>query len=163
MTAETREYYSKKALSKFDAPTPNTDYFSSQSVVDTETPQGSSSPLPNDYSVSMSEDNIIMEREDHSSPIATDEDEIAEADLSIAELTKTRIQKIIDDSSPEVLEEEAKKTYDFLAVLKARLNVPEAQSHPDTKHWLHQIGKSYISIPKLVVADFYRNLASSSC
>ncbi|KAG4025453.1 hypothetical protein MFRU_058g00360 [Monilinia fructicola] len=139
MTAETREYYSKKALSKFDAPTPNTDYFSSQSVVDTETPQGSSSPLPNDYSVSMSEDNIIMEREDHSSPIATDEDEIAEADLSIAELTKTRIQKIIDDSSPEVLEEEAKKTYDFLAVLKARLNVPEAQSHPDTKHWLHKI------------------------
>lgn len=88
------------------------------------------------------------------------EDESSDSDLLTAILAKTRLQKIIDDSSPAVLEAEVKKTNDFLNELKTQFNVPEAQSHQDAKHWLQQIGKLHPRRAQPKVTDSHRNFAS---
>jgi hypothetical protein len=58
----------------------------------------------------------------------------------VVELAKTRLQKVIEESTPEQLEKEVRKTNAFLDVLKDHFKVPEAAQHQDAKHWLKQIG-----------------------
>ncbi|KAB8298086.1 hypothetical protein EYC80_001848 [Monilinia laxa] len=116
MAAGTREYYSKKAASNLDALAPNNDSLSPHSVVDTKSLQESSSPSANGHSTSVTGGNNMMGFGDDGSPVPKDEDETPEPGLPIARLTKTRLSEIIEDSSPEVLEKEAKKSYDFLTI-----------------------------------------------
>ncbi|RAL59598.1 hypothetical protein DID88_006457 [Monilinia fructigena] len=105
----------------------NNDSFSPQSVFDTKYLQESSSPSANGHPTSVTGGNNIMGHEYGGTPEPKDEDETPEPDLPIAGLTKTRLQKIIEDSSPKVLEEEAKKSYDVLTVLKTRFKTLQAQ------------------------------------
>ncbi|QSZ34344.1 hypothetical protein DSL72_005935 [Monilinia vaccinii-corymbosi] len=119
---------SKKAVQNLDSLAPNNAPFSPKSVIDSSSVNG--------Y---LTGGNMVMGSEYDGPPAPKDEDGTPEPDLPIAELAKTRLQKIIEDSSPEVLEAEVKKKNDFLTLLKARFNVPEAQSHQETKHWLQQI------------------------
>ncbi|ESZ90744.1 hypothetical protein SBOR_8878 [Sclerotinia borealis F-4128] len=137
MAAETREYYSTKAAQTSDLYALNNGSLSPRPVVDTKPEPGSFGSSANGRPTSMARDDSVVESEDYASP--KDEDGTPEPDLPNAELAKTRLQKIIEASSPEILEAEVKKTNNFLAELKTRFNVPEAQSHQDTKHWLQQI------------------------
>lgn len=70
-------------------------------------------------------------------------DDVPEVAPPVVELAKTRLQKVIEESSPEQLENEVQKTNSFLDILKDYLKVPEAVQHQDARHWLQQIGQLY--------------------
>ena len=54
----------------------------------------------------------------------------------------TRLQKLIEDGTPEVLEAEVRRTKLFLETLKKPL-VGMTEQHRDASHWLQQIGKLF--------------------
>lgn len=57
----------------------------------------------------------------------------------------TRLQKIIEEGSPEVLEKEVKSTNEFLDVLKGHLAATDGHELQDAKHWMQQIGKTFVT------------------
>ncbi|KAF7869938.1 hypothetical protein EAF04_004722 [Stromatinia cepivora] len=138
MPIDTREYYSTKDVQKSNVPVSNHSPLLPAPAVDTKPLRGSLSPSANSRSTSMTQDDIVMKPDDYSSP-SKDEDSSPEPEAQTLELAKLRLQHIMEGGSPEVLEEEVKKTNDFLHVLKNHFKVPEAESHPDTSHWLQQI------------------------
>ncbi|TGO46555.1 hypothetical protein BCON_0318g00050 [Botryotinia convoluta] len=138
MPAQTREYYSTKDAQKPNLPISNYGPPSPEHDVDTKPLLGSPSLSANGPRASMTEDETLMDPADYD--LATEgENGSPEPEPQTVELAKLRLQKLMDDSSPEVLEEEVKKTNDFLNGLKKHLQVPEAQGNQDTSHWLQQI------------------------
>ncbi|RDW67742.1 hypothetical protein BP6252_09138 [Coleophoma cylindrospora] len=51
----------------------------------------------------------------------------------------TRIQKLLEDATPEILEEEVKSSDNFLEELKGYLTTEGNSTSQDAKHWLQQI------------------------
>jgi hypothetical protein len=84
------------------------------------------------------EDVWVDSKKEESGP-SMDHD-IPELAPPVVELAKTRLQKVIEESTPEQLEKEVRKTNAFLDVLKNHFTVPEAAQHQDATHWLKQIG-----------------------
>ncbi|KAM3081672.1 hypothetical protein ACMFMG_005123 [Clarireedia jacksonii] len=72
-------------------------------------------------------------------PPPSGDNDVPEVAPAVVELAKTRLQKVIEESSPEQLEKEVRKTNAFLDVLKDHFKVPEAAQHQDAQHWLKQI------------------------
>ncbi|KAJ8060176.1 hypothetical protein OCU04_010521 [Sclerotinia nivalis] len=138
MSIDTREYYSTNDVQKSNIPVSNHSPLLPAPAVDTKPLPGSFSPSANSRSTSVTQDDIVMKPDDYSSP-SKDEDGSPEPEPQTLELAKLRLQHIMEGGSPEVLEEEVKKTNDFLNALKNHFKVPEAESHPDTSHWLQQI------------------------
>ncbi|KAF7903268.1 uncharacterized protein EAF01_006317 [Botrytis porri] len=138
MPAQAREYYSTKDVQKSNLPIANYGPPSPKHAVDTkhlsETPgisaNGPRAPMVEDETIMEPVDDDLATKNENGSP---------KPEPQTVELAKLRLQKLMDDSSPEVLEEEVKKTNDFLNGLKKHLQVPEAQGNQDISHWLQQI------------------------
>ncbi|KAF7946085.1 uncharacterized protein EAE97_005123 [Botrytis byssoidea] len=138
MPAQIREYYSVKDAQKSNLPISNYGPPSPERAVNIQLVPGSPSLSANSPRASMAEDQTLIDSADYH--LATEgENGSPEPEPQTVELAKLRFQKLMDDSSPEVLEEEVKKTNDFLNGLKKYLQVPEAQGNHDTSHWLQQI------------------------
>ncbi|TGO22096.1 hypothetical protein BPAE_0182g00030 [Botrytis paeoniae] len=136
--AQTREYYSTKDAQKSNLAISNYVSPSPEYAVDTKPIPESPSLSANGSRASMVVDETLTEPADYD--LATkDENGSPEPEPQTVELAKLRLQKLMDDSSPEALEEEVKKTNDFLNGLKKHLQVPEAQGNQDTSHWLQQV------------------------
>ncbi|KAF7899405.1 hypothetical protein EAE99_012326 [Botrytis elliptica] len=138
MPTQTREYYSTKDAQKSNLPISNHGPPSPEHAVDTKPLPKSPSLSANGPRASITEDQTSMDPADYDLA-AEGENGSPEPEPQTVELAKLRLQKLMDDSSPEVLEEEVKKTNDFLNGLKKHLQVPEAQGNQDTSHWLQQI------------------------
>ncbi|CAD6446372.1 e1e59874-7bcb-4b1c-a282-67f13334c37c [Sclerotinia trifoliorum] len=138
ISSDTREYYSTKDAQKSNIPISNNSPLLPAPAVDTKPLPGSFSPSANNRSKSVTQDDIVMKPDDYSSTFK-DEDGSPEPEPQTLELGKLRIQHIMEGGSAEVLKQEVKKTTDFLNTLKNHFKVPEAESHPDTSHWLQQI------------------------
>lgn len=143
MPADSREYYSRKDVQKPNIPASNNGSLSPGHAVDTKPLSESFNPSTNDHPIIGVEEEHEEDDDDAEDDDVEDEDESPESEQQTVQLAKLRLQKIMEDSSPEVLEEEVKKTNDFLDVLKNLLKVPEAKSNQDTTHWVQQIGKSF--------------------
>ncbi|EMR86879.1 hypothetical protein ACHAPC_002340 [Botrytis cinerea] len=138
MPAQTRQYYSTKDAQKSNLPSSSYGLPSPENAVDTKPLPGSFSLSANGPRASRVEDEAFIEPADF--VLATEYDNGSlEPEPQTVELAKLRLQKLMDDSSPEVLEEEVKKTNNFLNGLKKHLQVPEAQGNQDISHWLQQI------------------------
>lgn len=138
MSSDTREYYSTKDAQKSNTPVSNNSLLLPAPAVDTKPLPGSFSLSSNNRSRSVTKDDLVMKPDDYSSAFK-DEGGSPEPEPQTLELAKLRLQHIMEDGSPEILEQEVKKTNDFLDALKNHFKVPEAESHPDTSHWLQQI------------------------
>lgn len=157
MPAQTREYYSTKDAQKSNLPISDYGPPLPEHAVDTKPLPGSPNLSANSPRASMAEDQTLIDPADYD--LATEgENGSPEPEPQTVELAKLRHQKLMDDSSPEVLEEEVKKTNDFLNGLKKHLQVPEAQGNQDTSHWLQQIGKWYQNIAFSILIMFAETL-----
>lgn len=57
----------------------------------------------------------------------------------------TRLRKVMEEGSPEALEAEIKRSSVLLEDIKLHL---QSSVNNDSAHWLHQIGKDFLTITK---------------